>query len=111
MLVSFKLDKALSPFLIYIVIFFGIIKLITCFPVHKGYGLRIAGIGSSPGKRSSILPFYLFYLPSIQMTKFIIYSLVKKVSLIVNRYTPNSASWTIPMTGALFLGAIICLGT
>lgn len=40
-----------------------------------------------------------------------IYSLVKKVSLIENIYKPKSASWTIPITGALFFGATICLGT
>ena len=37
------------PFHISIVIFSGIIILMICLPVQSGYGLRIAGMGSSPG--------------------------------------------------------------
>jgi len=102
----------LNPSLLFqisIVIFSGMIKLMICFPVHRGYGLRIAGIGNYP-YRSSLPEVFPDWL-SIHMTKFMTYYLVKKVSLMVKRYTPSKASWTIPITGALFLGATICFGT
>lgn len=108
MLISLTFVNILS-FLMSMDIFLGIIMLITCLPVQSGSGFKMAGIGSYPGRSSSGLA--EFYFPYIQITRFIIYYLVKKVSLIVNKYTPSKASCTIPITGALFLGAMICLGT
>jgi len=56
--------------------------LISCFPVHKGYGFIIAGIGSSPSQLSL----------SIHIIRFITYGLVKNVSLNVNRDIPSRLS-------------------
>lgn len=41
------------------------------------------------------------------MVKIITYSLVKKVSLRVNKQDPSKESYTIPMTGLLALGVTI----
>ena len=58
--------------------------LMICLPVQRGSGLRIAGMGSSPGS-SCDGPLLPPYFDSIQITRFMASSLVKKVSLMVKR--------------------------
>lgn len=74
-----------------------------CLPDHKGVGLRMHGMGRSPGG--------CFLKGSIHTIRLITPSLVKKVSRLVIRYIPSSASCTIPIIGVLFLGEITCFGT
>ena len=90
-------EKKLFP--LYMEIFLGIIKEIIYFPVHKGTGFMIAGIGISPSQSS------------IHIIRFITYSLVKNKSLKVKSEIPSNESYTIPMTGLFDFGATIYLGT
>ena len=69
--------KPSLPLKIVIEIWEGMSKLTTCLPVHMGTGLTMAGMGSSP--KSSLR------VGSIQMMRFMIYSLVRKVSRMVSR--------------------------
>lgn len=80
-------------------ILWGIIILIIYLPVHKGSGLKIAGIGNYP------------FQSRINIDKIMTCYLVKNVSLRVNRQEPSKESYTIPITGLLALGVTIYLGT
>ena len=64
----------------------------SCFPVHKGRGLRIAGVGIFPSQEGK------------NISRFIICSLSMKTSLFVILRTAVSVSCTIPITGLFDCG-------
>ena len=71
----------------------------TCFPVHSGSGLRMAGLGTLPSQFSS------------HMRIFMKTSLVMKVSRLVMRRHASSVSCTMAITGLFACGDTIILGT
>mmetsp|Transcript_29972 Transcript_29972/g.47824 ORF Transcript_29972/g.47824 Transcript_29972/m.47824 type:complete len:221 (+) Transcript_29972:2272-2934(+) len=71
-----------------------------CLPVHNGCGRRMAGIGMIP---SHVLSRYMSRLNTS--------SRLKNWSRFVNFMHPNSASCTIPITGAFLCGVTICVCT
>ena len=78
---------------------FGNIIENTCLPVHKGWGLRIAGFGTFPSQSSN------------HMMMFMKTSFVMKVSRFVIKRQPNKVSCTIAITGLLAWGDTIIFGT
>ena len=67
----------------------GMMRLTTCLPVHKGSGLRMAGMGTRPSQSSSHIRMF--------MNK----SFLMKLSRLVIRRQPSRVSCTMPMTGLL----------
>ncbi len=76
----------------------GMINVNSCFPVHRGFGFKIAGIGSFPSQVGR------------NMTRVIISSFVKNTSLFVIFLTAVRVSCTIPMTGLFDCGVMIWRG-
>ena len=71
----------------------------TCFPVHRGSGLRMAGLGTLPSQFSS------------HIRMFMKTSLVMNVSRLVIRRHASSVSCTIAITGLFACGETIIFGT
>ena len=65
------------------------VALLTCLPVHRGWGLRRAGMGILPSQSSS------------HIRMFMNTSLGMKVSRFVMSRQPSSVSCTMPITGLL----------
>lgn len=72
----------------------GMIKEKIYFPVQRGLGFKMAGVGNFSSYPTHII-------------KFITSSFSIKVSLRVKSMTPRRASYTIPITGLLSLGETI----
>jgi hypothetical protein len=66
-----------------------------CLPLHKGFGLTIAGIGRAPSHLGTHNKIFWTWLSS------------KKVSRRVNFRMPHRVSWTIPITGLIDCGDMI----
>ena len=66
-----------------------------CLPLHKGFGLTIAGIGTAPSHSGTHNKIIWTWLQS------------NKVSRRVNFRMPHRVSWTIPTTGLLACGDMI----
>mmetsp|Transcript_64074 Transcript_64074/g.171453 ORF Transcript_64074/g.171453 Transcript_64074/m.171453 type:complete len:241 (+) Transcript_64074:3802-4524(+) len=69
-----------------------------CFPVHIGFGRKIAGRGNLPSQCGT------------QRSRFIAMARSNMVSRLVNLDTANRESCTIPITGRFPCGDTICLG-
>ena len=70
----------------------GMMREKSCLPVHKGLGLRMAGVGIFPSHEGR------------NISRFIICSLSMNTSLFVILRTAVSVSCTMPMTGLFDCG-------
>ena len=70
----------------------GMMRENSCFPVHKGLGFNMAGVGIFPSHEGR------------NISKFIICSLSMNTSLFVIFRTAVSVSCTMPMTGLFDCG-------
>ena len=74
----------------------GMVRLRICLPVHNGFGFKIAGVGIVPSQSGTQSRIFCTWFQS------------KKESRSVNMRIPQSVSCTMPITGLLAWGEIIC---